>query len=58
MPSLLPPCGLPCLSADAVNDAMRRLMRDEPDTPERRETYRRLLERWCALTRGDVEPAA
>lgn len=57
MPSSLPPCGHCCLSANAINDEIRRLM-TAPDTPERREHYQRLLTQWCALARPDVEPAA
>lgn len=57
MPSSLPPCGHCCLSADALNDEIRRLMA-EPDTPERRDRYQQLLAQWCALVAPDVEPAA
>lgn len=41
-----------------VNIRIRQLMMNEPDTPERREEYRSLLDRWGALVRADVEPAA
>ncbi|MBT3161535.1 hypothetical protein HTV80_00200 [Streptomyces sp. Vc74B-19] len=57
MPSSLPPCGHCCPSADAINDAIRRLMA-EPDTPERRDRYHQLLAQWCTLTVHNVEPAA
>jgi hypothetical protein len=57
MPSRPRPAGPLRAALDDVNEAIRRLMR-QPASLRRTETYRELLDEWCELTRGDVEPAA
>ncbi|MGW2770028.1 hypothetical protein [Streptomyces sp. NPDC001275] len=51
-----PHCERACMSAEAVNDAIRRLM-DEPSTPQRAEAYRRLLEVWTDVADDHADAA-
>lgn len=46
MPTPSPRCGRACLSADAINDAIRHLM-SRPADQARAEEYQRLLELWA-----------
>ncbi|MFH7336631.1 hypothetical protein [Streptomyces sp. KHY 26] len=46
MPTPSPCCGRACLSADAINDAIRRLM-SRPADKARTAEYQRLLEQWA-----------
>ncbi|MFF4900399.1 hypothetical protein [Streptomyces sp. NPDC001068] len=50
MPTPVPCCGHACMSADAVNEAIRRLM-SQPADQTRAEEYQRLLELWAPACR-------